>query len=108
MMDIIRMLHSGEISLEEAQRIFDETIARVHRKQSPPQWWETLELSEFEATALAHGANLPDLVKLRYEGWPATCCRCGQRLDYKQYGWVFEQPTAGEPALRHIECPEGG
>lgn len=104
-MDLLARLHSGELSLEEARNIFNEQIAKFHRGESTLDWREAFELSNYEATAYAHGATFSDLVKLRYEGWPTTCSRCGRPIDYKQYGWLFVHSEDGIPRLRHVVCP---
>jgi hypothetical protein len=104
-MDLIMLLQSGQITLQQAEQIFDETIQKIHNHESPPEWWETLGMSKHEATAYAHGADLEDIVKLRFNGWPSSCSRCGQPIDYKQYGWWFVHQKDGKPRLRHIVCP---
>ncbi len=105
-MDLVALLYSGQLSNQQAEATFDDTIAKVHRGESPAEWWDTLGMSEYEATAYLHGAMLSDLVKLRYEGWPNTCSRCGRIIDYKQYGWWFERLNDDHPHLRHIICPD--
>ena len=104
-MDLLAQLHQGKISLEEAELIFEKTIDKVHCQKEFPEWWTTLELSCYEATAYAQGAGLTGLLQLRYEGWPTTCCRCGKALDYKQFGWWVVDVDEDRIALKHLECP---
>ena len=104
-MNLLEMLHRGEITLEQAESKFDEIIMKIHQGQSPPDWRVTLELSNYEATAYAYGASLADLVKFRYEGWPEFCCNCTNPIDYRQYGWVFSHYSNGSPGIKQIECP---
>jgi hypothetical protein len=105
-MDLILLLKSRQISLREAERLFRETLKKIDRNESQPEWWETLEMSKYEAAAYMHGATFADIVKLRYEGWPNVCSRCGQPIDYKQFGWWFVHRRDGKPHLRHIVCPK--
>src|SRR4051794_11702713 len=104
-MNLIALLYNGEISVEEAERIFDETIQQIHKGELIPDWREILEMNNYEASAYLHGATFTDLVKLRYEGWPTVCCRCGLALDFRLYGWWFEHSEDGVPRLRHVTCP---
>jgi hypothetical protein len=103
--DLITMVYQGEVSLDEAYRVFDETIAAIHRGEASPEWWTTLGFSQYEAAAYLHEATLADIVKLRYAGWPTSCCRCGLPLDYRLYGWWFVHADDEVPRIRHIECP---
>ena len=105
MMDLLALIHYGEISLAKAERIFDETIEAVHQGVSLPAWWDRLGLSPYEATAHAQGAGLETLVRLRYSGWPSRCCRCHVPLDYRLFGWWIERGDDGAPCIRHIEYP---
>jgi hypothetical protein len=104
-MDLLKLLHTGAISDEQARDIFDEHQRRFHSGETSQQWTDAFELSLYEASAYAHGAGLQYLAKLRYEGWPTTCCRCHCPLDYRQGGWWFVHEDDGVPRLRHIECP---
>ena len=108
MIDLLALIHTGEISREEAERIFDETIEAIHCGISPSQWWETLGLSQYEATAYAHGGTLEDLMRLRYEGWPTSCSRCHLPIDHRLGRWWFEHSDDGVLRFTHIECPTLG
>jgi hypothetical protein len=102
--DVLYLLYHWEISLEEAYRIYDNIWEMINRGEIPRDWANALCLSEYEATAFAHGAGLEDLVKLRFEGWPTNCSRCGLPVDYKDYGWWYVEDASGNPSLHHIEC----
>jgi len=104
-MNLLALLHHGEISVDEAYAIFDGLIAAIHRGESPPEWPVTLGLSNYEASAYLHGASLVDLMKVRYDGWPTSCARCLLPLDYRLYGWWFVHCEDEVPRLQHIECP---
>lgn len=104
-MDLLKLLHTGEITLDQAQDIFDEHQRQFHSGGTSEQWTDAFELSLYEATAYLHGGTLVDLAKLRYEGWPTTCSRCHCPLDHKLGGWWFVRSEDGVPRLRHIECP---
>jgi hypothetical protein len=105
MRDLLAELRDDNISLEEADRILDETIEMMHSGKLPPEWWLELGLSNYEVSAYSQGANLADIVRLRFEGWPTKCSRCGLPIDYRLYGWWFEHSNESELCLRHIECP---
>lgn len=105
MIDILAMMHDGKIDLDQAYEIKDDTISRMHRGEITPEWWTALGLSRYEVTALAQAAPLAELVKLRYDGWSEVCSRCGQPLDYRQFGWWYVTSDDGIPRLRHIVCP---
>ena len=104
-MNLLALINIGEVSIEEAERLFNDTIENVHSGAVSSDWRESLGFSEYEATACLQGAGLADLVRLRYGGWPTQCSRCGLTLDYRIYGWWFVHCENGEPCLRHIECP---
>lgn len=50
-MDLLALLHHREVSVAEADHIFDETIDALHAGTSPPEWWDTLGFSQHEATS---------------------------------------------------------
>ena len=105
MTDLLDRIHSGEITLEEGECLFHKTIEEVHRGESDPNWASSLGFSKYEATAFCQAASLADLVTFRYEGWPDTCCRCGEPLDYEAFGWWIVHGDDGVACLKHIECP---
>jgi hypothetical protein len=105
MIDLLEMLHKGEISPEKAYCLQDELLEKVDRGEVDPHWWPALGLSNHEVTALAYGADFEDLVKLRYEGWPTICPYCHLPLDYRLYKWLFSLSDDGSPQLEHLVCP---
>lgn len=86
MIDLLALLHLNEISLDEAYDMLDNTIDQVHSGEIDPEWWNELQLSKYEVTARVQGASLMNLVRLRYNGWPTICNRCGLALDYRVFG----------------------
>lgn len=104
-MDIVRQLRDGEITQTEATTTFDEAIGAIHRGESESDWRELFELTNHEATAVTLGASVSDLVRFRYGGWPDSCDRCGQALDYLTYGWTVSRKSDGILTLVHITCP---
>lgn len=103
-MNILALLYIREISEDDAYSFFDSWQEQFHNGEVSTPWTEQFELTDYESTAYLQGASLGDLVKLRYEGWPSVCCRCGHLLDYRQYGWSFVHNDDTAPRLRHIEC----
>jgi hypothetical protein len=103
-MNLLEQMHDGGLSPAEAESIFDAWQERFHAGEVSTPWNEQFEFSEFEATAFLHGATLGDLVKLRYEGWPTKCRRCGRDINYRLYGWVFIPPDDEKSRLEHIFC----
>jgi len=105
MMDILDLLYRNKISLKEAEETLDNIVKQFHRDDQSLDWRVEANFSEFEATAYAQGAFLNDIAKLRYEGWPSSCCMCNLPLDYTQYGWWFSYDENGQPCLKHLTCP---
>ena len=99
--DIIKAIHEGEISLDEAYDIFDSIIEDKDGNYKDGEEIPILELTgmdNYEYTAFCQGAGLEDLVKWRYEGWPNVCARTGRKFDYKKYGWLVKE-IGGETKL---------
>ncbi len=106
MIDLLTLLHLGELSLDEAYQMLDEAVGKFHSGEINSEWWEWLQLSKYEVTARVYGASLMALAKLRFDGWPNICSMCDLPLDYRLFGWSFvvgDENTT--PKLRHIECP---
>ncbi len=104
-MDLVKMLHDGELSPEEARNRLDEALDQFRAGNEQLDWANKVGLSEQEKTAYAQGACLTDIAILRYEGWPSVCSKCGKPIYYKEYGWWFDGDQTGTPNLRHIQCP---
>ncbi len=51
MMDVLALVHYGEITSQDAEHIFDEVITQIHRGEIPPDWMSYLCMSRYEATA---------------------------------------------------------
>ena len=105
-MDLLELLHSGDLTLTEAEAVLEKQVQDFHAGVEKLPWNEYFRMSIYEASAYLHGAGLADLVKLRYEGWPVCCYVCGQSLDYRQGGWSFLRREDGTPQLRHVPCPQ--
>jgi hypothetical protein len=104
-MDILALIYYHELTIDEAYDIFDDLIARIHNGEASPDWPNQLGLSIYETAAYLHAVGFEGLLKLRYEGWPTSCCRCGMPLDYRQFGWWCCRDDLGDVYLRHLECP---
>jgi hypothetical protein len=103
MIDLLLLLHDGLISSDEAYPLLEKAVDDYHRGIISTAWPEATGIDEYEASAKLQGATLEELVKLRYEGWPNTCCRCHQLIDYKSYGWMIRH-IQGNLCLEHLEC----
>jgi hypothetical protein len=103
-MDVIRALHAGQISPDRAE---DEITRLIQRCASPPadedpqRFLECVDMSVREYTAYCHGASAVDLVKLRHEGWPATCAHCGEPIDYDAGFWLHTATV-----VHCVRCPD--
>lgn len=98
------LLHYGEVSSDEAERLFHKTIEMANKGEILPEWWHTLGFSEYEVMAWSGGATLTDLVMLRYEGWPTVCCRCRLSINHETDIWIFVNCDQA-PGIEHVECP---
>jgi hypothetical protein len=105
MLNLLALLRYQEITFNDANRIFDDVIEKIHTGDMPEHWAEFLGFSRDEFAAYLRGATLEALVKLRYEGWPDACSRCGHPVDYRLYNWWFARSADHAPRLHHIECP---
>ncbi len=65
-MDLLRLIHNKEITVDEAYDIYEGLIDAVHRNEADVYWWRTLGLTDAEAGAFARGANFAELAKQRY------------------------------------------
>jgi hypothetical protein len=105
MIDLLAMIHDGQVSLDKAIDLFLQHNENFHRGITKTQWPEEFNLSKYEASAYLQGATIEDLVHLRYEGWPSICCNCSQPIDYKSFGWMVKHSPDGKLCLEHIKCP---
>ena len=101
-MDLLALIHNGEISPDEAQRNLQMPPSRAYTMEKLPLTGgiNLQDLTNYEATALLHGARSGDLHYLRYNGGPTSCCNCGQPLDYRLYGWWVVPQGNDIPQLR--------
>jgi hypothetical protein len=102
--DILELLHTGDLSSEQAAAIFEEHNRRFDAGLKLVPWNEYFQLNVFEATAYLHGATFDDLARLRYKGWPTHCCRCSHPIDYHE-GWLFAGERDGALCVHHTVCP---
>jgi hypothetical protein len=95
--DIIGELISGDLSVRDVDRLYDELGPyRVQRS-----WL----LSRVEWTAFAHGASWRDLARWRMQGWPRICHECRRALPPpRQYGWFVVPRSGGRSGIVHIPC----
>jgi hypothetical protein len=105
--DVLQMVHDGQLTLANAEAEIEARFLAQPAGAPNTNWGASLALATYEATAYAQGAGTHDLLKLRYEGWPSVCTKCGQPLDFKQLGWWFVRDDQGRPGLRHIDCAPG-
>jgi hypothetical protein len=104
MIDLLANLKEGKITLDQAYDLFDQAVTDFHMGILKIPWPQELGLDEYESSAKLQGATLEDLVKLRYQGWPKTCCLCKQLIEYKDFGWIIRHKKEGL-CLEHINCP---
>jgi hypothetical protein len=102
MIDLLKLIHLDEISIEEAYEYEDRVLEAFHRGELSSNWSDDLGLDRFEATARAHGASYEHLVQFRYNGWPERCAECHQPIDYRDFGWFCKRDEEGKAILVHI------
>ncbi len=95
--DILRELHLGILSSQQADAVFDELMDSSNSSKIK----EILGISPQEWTAFGQGASLSLLAKWRYEGWPNSCRICGKAIEFEKYGWFL----SGD-GMRHLHCPK--
>ena len=106
--DVLALLHLGEISEEEAYRLYDRVMDGISSGTSAPDWAFALGLSEFEARAFAWGVDLQQLLTFRFGGWPTVCSRCKLPIDYRIDNWAVTHDQEVSAGLAHIACLERG
>jgi hypothetical protein len=105
--DVLRLAQAEQLTAQQAEAEVEALMSSQPAGASGAGWGTPLALTPFETAAYAQGASIGDLLKLRYTGWPTSCIKCGQPIDYHEVRWWFMRDEIGEPALRHIECPPG-
>jgi len=103
MLDLVGLLASDKISLSDAEVSFERAQAAAIAGEID-DLYTYLGMSNWEGKAYAHGATLEALARMRNEGWPDRCCRCGDPIEIEGL-WVFRYGLGGVPALRHLTCP---
>jgi hypothetical protein len=97
--DILNEINRQEISVDEAEKIYDEIMDGPKASEAP----SLLGLSKTEWTAFCHGATFEILSNWRINGWPVICLRCGKGILVDHFGWMFKEigMTVG---LVHVDC----
>ena len=103
-LDLVALLERGELTTDQAERLLENRLEKW-RATNDVEFHQSLGLSTDEYTAYMHGATLDDLRRLRYDGWPDTCWRCGLRID-RATGFWWLRRREGRQAIAHVECPE--
>jgi hypothetical protein len=103
--DVLRLVHAEELTAQQAEAEVEALMSSQPAGASGATWGTQLALTPFETAAYAQGASIGDLLKLRYTGWPTSCIKCGQPIEYHEIRWWLMRDEIGEPALRHVECP---
>lgn len=104
MLDLIRQLAYGAVTLDTAEALLEAEIERW-REGEIDNWADLVGMSADEQTAYLHGATLDILAAFHLSGWPDSCCRCGGELDLQRDHWMFTMDSAERPVLLHLECP---
>lgn len=99
--DILTEIHSGSLSLEKAEDIYDKIMDGPEANRAP----ELLGLTPYEWTAFCHGVSFDVLAKWRSESWPRRCLLCGKEIAIEKYGWLARQHESGA-GLFHVGCLE--
>lgn len=89
MIDVLRLLASREITIEQAQDTFSETIDKFHAGELAGMPQDELGLDRYEWTAVCQGISWAVLAEWRQHGWPTECAHCHKPIDYKKFGWMI-------------------
>ncbi|MCP4125990.1 MAG: hypothetical protein GY753_02875 [Gammaproteobacteria bacterium] len=68
MIDLIEMLYYELITLDDAYRIDDNVMKRLHNGEGSVYWDRILGLTNIEASLYGMGLGFDDLVVYRYKG----------------------------------------
>ena len=99
MIDLLNLLYSKKIDVDEAIDIVLAANDAYHNNENSLPYNEELMLDKYEWTAQGQGAQLNVIAKWRYEGWPRICAGCGCSIDYTKFGWFVKNNM-----LYHIHC----
>jgi hypothetical protein len=97
--DILKKLYAGSITPNEAQKMLDEVLD----SEGGGAIGSLLKIGDVEWTAYGHGAQLEEIARWRYDGWPTRCAVCGRKIHADLFGWLIMQ-YGGRSALRHVGC----
>lgn len=87
------------MSDSEARSKVEEIVQNVHRgsyhhlvdNEGRIDIAPLLYFNEYEYTAFCQGIDLRVLATWRYEGWPDKCAKTGEKINYKEYGWLVKK-----------------
>ena len=99
MYNILDSLNSGEMTLADAEEIYDGVMDSDHGGKVA----EILGLTPEEYTALGHGVWLDELASWRTNGWPCECPFCGRRVNIEAYHWKIATAN-GRSSVAHLAC----
>lgn len=102
--DLLARVARGDLTVDQATAELEAYIDAGHRGDADPDWPRALGLSEAEATAYLHGADLSLMLDLRRAGPTVTCSRCGVLISLGEGSWTVQLEPAGQRVV-HIECP---
>jgi hypothetical protein len=102
--DLLARVERGDLTVDQARMELEAYLDAVHRGEADPDWPRALGLSQAEATAYLHGADLSLMLDLRRAGPTITCARCGAMINVRDAEWTVDLGPA-RPVLVHIECP---
>lgn len=93
MIDILDELLTDKLTLEDAENLLEDTVDKYHDDVLGVTPEDFLKLDKYEWTAVGFGINLCVLARWRKDGWPEVCKNCGNKRDYKQFGWKIQNNT---------------
>ena len=100
--DLLDLLSRNELTEEQAHKIYDEVISRIHQGDLPADWVSILGFSVREATAFCHAVGLRALAGWRRTGWPDQCELCKAPIGATNW-WAMED-SQGKGVLVHLSC----
>lgn len=105
MIDLLKMLHENQITLDEAYDLKDEAVDKFASGEIK-NWTSYLGLDLYETAALMSSTRLKDVEKFRYEGWSNSCIQCGKKIIKEKGGWWVDRDQNDNPVLRHLSCED--
>lgn len=98
MIDILEAIFTSQVDEHEAGVIFDKTVEDFHLDRIQTIQSE-LCLNDYEWTAVCQGVPWIRLALWRYTGWPTVCSRCGEKINYIEFGWLIDSK-----GFHHVKC----